>query len=338
MPSLEVQTLASRQHLIAPVLDELKHAMSTRFKLRQARALSKKFAALIEKGLGFVLLENEGCIGIMLYSSEYELRFSSFLSEQSAQKLPRNITICLCYVLEDKRDQRASHEKLLLKSGISRLRLDTTVETIAVQLPRLYEMDLEGKLAALGFLNCRRVRMHRGTAGRISSGIPPGCRLHTPTAAEAEELMSVIYHGYFAEIDGYLFPDISAVCSDADLFKEFIGNSAIYLPASVLARVQGYPSGCILSLHGETRSNGLIGVVAVVPGMRRRGIGRAMILNVLRKFQEMRYEQVSLAVTVENTPAHALYCALGFQEANRQTRISVWRRSISRPLVNFRKQ
>ena len=80
---------------------------------------------------------------------------------------------------------------------------------------------------------------------------------------------------------------------------------------------------------------GLIGVVAVVPSMRRRGIARAMFLHVLRWLKEHRHERVALAVTVENTPALSLYSSLGFQEVGPNSTISVWRRSVSRPLMNF---
>jgi ribosomal protein S18 acetylase RimI-like enzyme len=338
MPSsLVVEPIGVQRRELGQLLDELGKTVSDRLGFRQSWRLMRNWKSLIGKGMGFVLLADGACIGIILYTAEYELRFSSFLSQSSAGRLPQNVTICLAFITKRKREPSAAQETFLLKHVVAHLRADAAVETIAVQLPPLYEMDLSRPLSALGFMNCNRVRMQRGLEGRIARATgPPGSKLRTPTRDDAESLMSIIYHGYFSEIDGYLFPDISAVCSDLDMFKEFISNNAINLSASVLANVQGYPSGCIIGLVGEERRNGLVGVVAVVPGMRRRGIGRAMLLYVLRKFQELHYEKASLAVTLENIPAVLLYQSLGFQEVEGRSGISVWRRSISRPLMNYR--
>jgi ribosomal protein S18 acetylase RimI-like enzyme len=337
MSSLAVEPIDPKRHGVAQTLNELNRTIADQFGLRKAWALMKKWKALAETKMGFVLLEDGQSVGILLYSAEYELRFSSFLSESSAQRLPQNITVSLVYVLQDERNKRAEREAFLLKAATSQLRQDSSVETIAVQIPPVYEMDLEKLLARMNFMSCRRVRMQRRLSGRIARAAgPAGCKLKTPTTDDSEELMSVIYQGYFSEIDGYLFPDISAVCSNADLFREFLSNSAITLPVSVLAQAHGRACGCVISLVGDSRRSGLIGVVAVVPGMRRRGVGKAMLLDVLRRFQELRYEQASLAVTVENTPAISLYRSLKFEETGERTSISVWRRSVSRPLMNFR--
>jgi ribosomal protein S18 acetylase RimI-like enzyme len=149
--------------------------------------------------------------------------------------------------------------------------------------------------------------------------------------------MSIIYHSYFSEIDGYLFPDIATVCSDIALFKEFLSSNSIDHKASVIARVQGYPCGCVIGLYDEKGRSGLIGVVAVVPGMRRRGVGRSMLLHVMRWLHEHHHSRASLAVTCDNQPAISLYRSLGFEEVGPRSTISVWRRSVSRPLMNFRR-
>ncbi len=333
-----VEPIAQTRQDLTGILDELAQVAMNAFDLQQMRVLMKRWRAMISAGTGFFLMDDAECAGILLFSTEYELRFSSFLSETSAQKLPQNVTVWLCYVASHKRNSSVKAENFLLKSAIAQLRADASVETIAVQTPALTEIDIEGTLSAIGFMNCQRVRMERRISGRLPNiAGPPGCKLETPTRDDAEELMSVIYHGYFSEVDGYLFPDISAVCSDPELFHEFLDSSAIHLSSSVIARVQGYPSGCIIALKGDVHRGGLIGVVAVVPGMRRRGLGKAMILHVLRKFREARYDSASLAVTLENLPALLLYQSLGFEETNRRTNISVWRRSVSRPIMNFRR-
>ncbi len=301
---------------------------------RGAEAVLQTWKSLIADGAGFVLLDGADRVGLLLYSAEYELRFSSFLSDSSARKLPQSATISVCHVLARARDGKATSESVLLQTALSRLRLIKSIETIAVQMTPLYELDLEKPLKKMGFLNCERARMERHLAGRIPRpGGPPECEFETPSLLDAKALRSVIHQGYFSEIDGYLFPDIAAVCSDAKLFKEFLGSSSIERSASVTARMHGFPCGCVLALLDEDRRYGLIGVVAVVPHMRRRGIARAMLLHVMHRLKDHHHRTAALAVTLENKPAISLYTSLGFGEARPRTSISVWRRSVSRPVI-----
>lgn len=331
-----IEPIGVHQSDLGELMDEVETIARSRLGARASLAFLRKWNSLVAEGAGFVLLDDSGCVGLVLYSTEYELGFSSFLSADSAHRLPRNATISACYVLERARDGSAANERLLLQSAVSHLRSVKSIETIAVQVSSLYELDLEEALARMGFMSCKRARMERRLTDRIPSrGAPLGCRIEAPEVEDAEALRSVVYHGYFSEIDGYLFPDIAAVCSDTVLFREFLASSSMDRSASAMAKVNGYPCGCVLALNDEDRRLGLIGVVAVVPSMRRRGIARTMFLRVMRWLQQHNHERAALAVTVENKPAFSLYSSLGFQEIGTHTSISVWRRSVSRPLMNF---
>ncbi len=331
-----VEAIGTRQNNLGELLDEARAMARERSGYRASRALLKRWESMIADGSGFVLLDDSDCIGLLLHSTDYELGFSSFLSDTGARKLPQSATISVCHVLKRARDASASNERFLLRSAVSQLRSVKSIETVAVQLSPLYELDLEGTLARTGFMSCKRVRMERRLSGRIPRvGAPPGCRIEVPTPQDDDALRSVIYHGYFSEIDGYLFPDIGAVCSDPALFQEFLSSNSIEPDASVIARVHGHPCGCVIVLSDEARQSGLIGVVAVVPGMRRRGVGRAMLFQVMACLQDHHHSHAALAVTVENRPAFSLYSSLGFEEVGPRVGISVWRRSVSRPLMIF---
>ncbi len=333
-----VESIVSHINKLGELSDEVATASRSRSGARFSRVLMKKWKAAIDNGKGFVLLDGPDCIGLMLYSSDYELRFSSFLSAESAEKLPKSVTIFACHVLGRAREGSSSNERLLLRTGVSRLRTVSSLETIAIQADPLYQYDVGETVSRMGFLDCRRVEMERTLAGDLPEpDAPPGCTLEPLKPEDAADLRSTIYHGYFSEIDGYLFPDIAAVCSHPTLFDEFLGGRSIDRGASVMARAQGYPSGCVLALSGGDRRRGLIGVVATVPAMRRRGIARAMLLHVMRWLKRHRHERAALAVTVENRPAFKLYERLGFQEVGPRKSISVWRRSVSRPLMKFRR-
>jgi GNAT superfamily N-acetyltransferase len=305
----------------------------------QPGALFKQWASLIAGGTGFVLLDGSRCTGLLLYSAEYDLRFSSLLSASSAEKLPKSVTIFACHVLESAREPEAAMERLLVQSAVSRLRRNESIETIAFQAPLLYDVSIKKILADLGFLTCRRAHMERSLNDDIPHpDLPPGLAIEPADLHNAEAVRSVISNGYFAEIDGYLFPDIAAVCSRSALFREFLASPGIDRPASVLARMHGHPCGCVLVLADGKPGCGLIGVVAVIPTMRRRGIAHAMLAGVLRWLKDHGHRTAALAVTLENRQALRLYSMLGFEESAPRTSISVWRRSVSRPRLKTKRR
>lgn len=63
------------------------------------------------------------------------------------------------------------------------------------------------------------------------------------------------------------------------------------------------------------RDTGHLGNLAVVPGFRRRGIARRLVLDLLDRARAARTENLTLEVRVSNFPAQALYRAHGFRLA-----------------------
>lgn len=331
-----VEPIISHRDKLDELAEEVAAISRSRSGGRASRALMKRWKARIADAMGFALLDGADCIGLLLYSADYELRFCSFLSPESAEKLPKSVTIFACHVLDRARNDSADNERILLQAAVSRLRTVESIETIAVQAAPLYKLDIEETLSQMGFLSCRRVDMERPLKRPVPDfALPSDCAIESPGARDLDDLRSIVYNGYFSEVDGYLFPDIAAVCSQPALFREFLGSSSIERGASVIARMHGYPTGCILVLSGGERRRGLIGVVATVPTMRRRGIARAMLIRVMQWLKERRHGRAALAVTVENRPAYKLYLSLGFHEVAPRKSISVWRRSVSRPLINY---
>lgn len=58
--------------------------------------------------------------------------------------------------------------------------------------------------------------------------------------------------------------------------------------------------------------------VAVHPDHRRRGVGRALIEELIRLLKEQGSEQLTLEVRASNESARALYAGLGFTEVGRR--------------------
>lgn len=74
------------------------------------------------------------------------------------------------------------------------------------------------------------------------------------------------------------------------------------------------PSGEVVGWAGleSVCGEGSITNVAVLPGFRRRGAGRALVCALLAAAQELALDRLLLEVRVSNAPAIALYEALGF--------------------------
>ena len=118
--------------------------------------------------------------------------------------------------------------------------------------------------------------------------------------------------------------------SDADVFPTFkrfdrclslmesITSSGSFVPEATLLVSYVSPSiACeyVANIQGMRLSNeaGAIQNVAVVPGFRRRGLGRALVLGALHAFRSIGVQQVSLDVTADNDSAIRLYERVGFR-------------------------
>jgi ribosomal protein S18 acetylase RimI-like enzyme len=79
-----------------------------------------------------------------------------------------------------------------------------------------------------------------------------------------------------------------------------------------------------MALLSRRGSRGWVSGVGVLPAWRRRGVGRQMMEAVLVRAQQAGVRQVALEVIAQNSPARALYTALGFVE---RRELLCWRRA-----------
>jgi ribosomal-protein-alanine acetyltransferase len=85
-----------------------------------------------------------------------------------------------------------------------------------------------------------------------------------------------------------------------------------------LARLEGEPVG-FASAHVVVDEVDLQ-IIATHPEWRRRGVGRALLTEVLRMAREEGAVVVHLEVRVSNDPAQALYEELGFEVVGKRAR------------------
>jgi len=125
------------------------------------------------------------------------------------------------------------------------------------------------------------------------------------------ELAATFTAGY----EGYFMP----LAVDADAFR-FLARSFDYdLDASRVVRDGNESVGLVMvARRGE---DGWIGGVAVVPDLRRTGLGRQLMEAAAAEARARGVKQLWLEVLVQNTPAIGLYERLGYE---RVRELEVW--------------
>ncbi len=147
----------------------------------------------------------------------------------------------------------------------------------------------------------------------------PGLRAIVPEDLPAlAELHRDAYHGSF---DRFLFSEIDDELESArqeirDLWE---GRWGSYAPeGSWTLEEGGRLLGAVLSVR--TEAGALVADVAVGPGHRRRGVGRAVLLRALHGLRSAHAGPIYLNVTEGNAPAFRLYERLGFARSRGPSR------------------
>lgn len=100
--------------------------------------------------------------------------------------------------------------------------------------------------------------------------------------------------------------------SEQSLESEMSGENSIFLIASEGEVPIGYVGLSVVL------DEGYMGNLAVVEDYRRKGVGRALMKELIDKSKEQNLAFITLEVRPSNTPAVKLYESLGFKEAGRR--------------------
>ena len=138
--------------------------------------------------------------------------------------------------------------------------------------------------------------------------VPPDIRFATWTPALASEFFAV-YQAAFRERPG--FPNWSQ-----DEWVDWLGteNDDFRAKLSLLAYHDDVPVGFVVCAEGW------IVQLGVLPEWRKRGIGSALMIEVLKRFCSADTDHVLLDVNVNNPSAARLYERLGFEQIRRRAR------------------
>lgn len=108
-------------------------------------------------------------------------------------------------------------------------------------------------------------------------------------------------------------------------FRECVTSDTTFLVAETTEGVAGYVVALDAADEGEILN------LAVAPGGRRHGVGRALVNEVLAVLTERGVRHVYLEVRESNAAARALYAAHGFREVGR--RAQYYRRPVENAII-----
>jgi len=163
----------------------------------------------------------------------------------------------------------------------------------------------------LGFVErFSRIRMEAPVEKRD----PPSVPMSHPEVLDVEDILRFLMRVYEGHIEQQFGMHTG---SEAD-WRDYVtgiwkGDSGTYLPlASWAAKDSSGLAGVALATHWM--GSPLLSELGVRRDARRRGLGRALVVQTMNALADLGYDRLGLYVTVGNDPALTLYKALGFTQ------------------------
>ena len=127
--------------------------------------------------------------------------------------------------------------------------------------------------------------------------VPPGIALREGSAESMDEVLAV---------DRVSFEPLWAY--DSTLLAAYLHSERLVEARTERGELAGF------TLTGVQGEQGSLGRLAVLPSLRRRGLGRALVQEAVRSLAWRGVGYVTLTTQIENIAARALYASCGFRE------------------------
>ncbi|MCY2962460.1 MAG: GNAT family N-acetyltransferase [Planctomycetota bacterium] len=170
----------------------------------------------------------------------------------------------------------------------------------------------------MGLTYYKRLRLEFELAGaRLPEPFLPSGYEWVPWSLSLLERHAVTKFASFrSEVDSQIFPCLGARDGCLNLMSE-IAQRATFVPQATWLISCRFPDGTVddcATIQGLVQAGqwGAIQNVGVVPEYRGHGLGRALMFQCLRGFQQARVPRVYLEVTASNSAAVQLYRSVGF--------------------------
>jgi GNAT superfamily N-acetyltransferase len=140
---------------------------------------------------------------------------------------------------------------------------------------------------------------------------PTGCRWLPWSPGLLDAHAAVLVACFHQEIDATLFPSLGEANACRTLMSDIVKKPGFHPDATWLLETDDGPCATIQGLR--ERGVGAIQNVGVVPALRGRGLGEALLLQAMHGFRRAGFGRVMLEVTAQNDGAIRLYRRLGFR-------------------------
>jgi GNAT superfamily N-acetyltransferase len=160
----------------------------------------------------------------------------------------------------------------------------------------------------------KRYKMEVGLAGLPPPEVPPGFTWVAWHPSLLEAHADVLYESFHLEIDAAVFPSLGDRAGCACLMTEVVRKGGFCPEATWLLWGPSGPCATVQGLRERT-GVGAIQNIGVVPALRGRGLGQAVVLQALHGFRRAGLGRAQLEVTAQNDVALRLYRRLGFRRA-----------------------
>src|SRR5262245_24157840 len=160
----------------------------------------------------------------------------------------------------------------------------------------------------------KRYKMEADLAGQPAPAWPTGFRPLAWDVGLLDAHADVLARCFCGGVDSLVFPSLGSFSGCRGLMADIIRRRAFIPEATWLVVGRGGPCGCVQALR-ERGALGAIQNVGILPELRGRGLGQALLLQALRGMYESGLGRVVLEVTAQNEAAVRLYRRLGFRRA-----------------------
>src|SRR5881396_310360 len=143
---------------------------------------------------------------------------------------------------------------------------------------------------------------------------PPAVPMSHPEVTDLDDVLRFLMAVY----EGHIEQQFGMHVGSETEWREYVtgiwkGDSGAYLPvASWAARDAAGLTGVALTTHWM--GSPLLSELGVRRDARRKGLGRALVVQTMNALVDLGYDRLGLYVTVGNGPALALYTSLGFTQ------------------------
>jgi GNAT superfamily N-acetyltransferase len=160
----------------------------------------------------------------------------------------------------------------------------------------------------------KRYKMEARLAALPAPAWPAGYRALAWTPDLLDAHADTLFRCFAGEVDTVVFPSLGSPDGCRGLMVEITRRRAFIPEATWLLVGPGGPCGSVQALR-ERGALGAIQNLGVLPALRGRGLGQALLLQALGGMYASGLGRAVLEVTVQNDPAIRLYARLGFHRS-----------------------